>query len=138
MVDWLAQLDAKGETLNSLSARSLLVVEVPRRLEIVRWLITIGILIVLSTAMVCYLLMHVLRADQVAIKLGNTLDQGLHGEMVKLSYDLNESQLIDLIFFASILIVRVLVFQETLNVILLLEYHPVECHVVIAEEPLFH
>ena len=58
--------------------------------------------------------------------------------MVKLSYDLNECQLIDLIFFASILIVRVLVFQETLNVILLLEYHPVECHVVVAEEPLFH
>ena len=138
MVDWLAQLDAKGETLNSLSARSLLVEEVPRRLEIVRWLITIGILIVLSTAMVCYLLMHVLRADQVAIKLGDTLDQGLHGEVVKLSYDLNECQLIDLIFFASILIVRVLVFQETLNVILLLEYHPVECHVVVAEEPLFH
>jgi hypothetical protein len=82
--------------------------------------------------------MHVLRADQVAIKLGDTLDQGLHGEVVKLSYDLNECQLIDLIFFASILIVRVLVFQETLNVILLLEYHPVECHVVVAEEPLFH
>jgi hypothetical protein len=36
LVDWLAQLDVKGETLNSLSARSLLVKEIPRRLEIVR------------------------------------------------------------------------------------------------------
>jgi hypothetical protein len=58
--------------------------------------------------------------------------------VVKLSYDLNEGQLIDLIFFAAILIVRILVFQKTLYVVLLLEYHPVERHVVVAEEPLFH
>ena len=88
--------------------------------------------------MVCYLLMRILRADQVAIQLGNTLDQGLHSEVVEFSYDLNEGQLIDLIFFTAILIVRILIFQETLYVVLLLEYHPVECHVVVAEEPLFH
>lgn len=88
--------------------------------------------------MVCYLLVRVQRADQVVIKLWDTLDQGLHCEVVKLSDYLNEGQLIDLIFFATILIVRILIFQKTLNVILLFEYHPVECHVVVAEEPLFH
>jgi hypothetical protein len=66
------------------------------------------------------------------------LSRCLHGEVVKHSFDLNEGQLIDLIFFAAFLIVRILVFQETLYVVLLLEYHPVECRVVVAKEPIFH
>jgi hypothetical protein len=82
--------------------------------------------------------MCVLRADQVVVQLWDTLDQGLHGEVVKFSDDLDEGQLIYLILLADILIISILVFQEALYVILLLEYHPVECHVVVTEEPLFH
>ena len=138
LVDWLSQLDVKGETLSSISARSLLIEEVPRRLVIVRWLITIGSLIVFPSSIVCDLLMCIMRADQVVVQLWYTLDQRLHGEVVKLSDDLDEGQLIDLIFLAAILIIRILVFQEALYVVLLFEYHPVECHVVVAEKPLFH
>jgi hypothetical protein len=60
--------------------------------------------------------------------------------MIKLTYNLDYCEIINrnYLLFRYIIILVILILKETFDVILLFKKHPIECHIVVIEELLFH